>query len=354
MISAPSTSPSLTFWIASARLSTCTGSIASNSRWPSFGEVDLAAAQLDRRRPARAGRCRTPPRACPARARGRSRSAPRSRSGRARAGHQQRRAAQDAQVLERAASASVALAGAGTARRPPRSRARSRRVACSSSRGGAVEELLAVGQHDQLVRVAVGLLDVVGGVEDRRALAGEAQDELPEALALARVERRARLVEQQHLGLRPAGRSRCSLAGGCRPRACPPGRRPGRPGRSARACGRRCRAGPGRARAARTARGSPPPSASVERRLLRAPSRSRRRPRRAPRPAPGCPARIESSVVLPAPLGPITATSSPRPARQRHAAQRLALAEALDQVARRDGRGAWPSPPRAAWQNRPR
>ena len=35
MMSAPSTSPSLTFWIASSRLSTGTGSIASNSRLPS-------------------------------------------------------------------------------------------------------------------------------------------------------------------------------------------------------------------------------------------------------------------------------------------------------------------------------
>ena len=36
MISAPSTSPSLTFWIASSLLSTRTGSMASNSRWPSL------------------------------------------------------------------------------------------------------------------------------------------------------------------------------------------------------------------------------------------------------------------------------------------------------------------------------
>ena len=35
MISAPSTSPSLTFWIASFLLSTRTGSIASNRRRPS-------------------------------------------------------------------------------------------------------------------------------------------------------------------------------------------------------------------------------------------------------------------------------------------------------------------------------
>ena len=74
-------------------------------------------------------------------------------------------------------------------RRPARARAAGRRTR------------LAVGQHDQPVGVAVGLLDVVGGVEDGGALPGEAEDELPEALALARIERRARLVEQQHLRL---------------------------------------------------------------------------------------------------------------------------------------------------------
>ena len=35
----------------------------------------------------------------------------------------------------------------------------------------AVEHALPVGQHDQLVGVAVGLRDVVGRVDDRRALA---------------------------------------------------------------------------------------------------------------------------------------------------------------------------------------
>ena len=58
------------------------------------------------------------------------------------------------------------------------------------------------------------------------------------------------------------------------------------------------------------------------------------------------PARIDSSVVLPAPLGPITATSSPRPADERDAAQGLALAVALDQVAARRARWSPASPPR--------
>jgi len=52
---------------------------------------------------------------------------------------------------------------------------------------GAVEEQLAVGEDDQLARVAVGLLDVVRGVDDRGALAREPEDELPQTRALARV-----------------------------------------------------------------------------------------------------------------------------------------------------------------------
>ena len=48
MISAPSTSPSRTFWIASSRLFTRTGSIASNRRLPSSVRSISLAAQLDR------------------------------------------------------------------------------------------------------------------------------------------------------------------------------------------------------------------------------------------------------------------------------------------------------------------
>ena len=64
---------------------------------------------------------------------------------------------------------------------------------------------------------------------------------------------------------------------------------------------------------------------AVERRLLRAPSRSRSGARLTlPLVGRWMPARIDSSVVLPAPFGPITATSSPAAGRERHAAQRLA------------------------------
>ncbi len=66
--------------------------------------------------------------------------------------------------------------------------------------GGAVEESLAVGEHEQAVAVALGLEQVVGRVDHGRAGAGEAEDELPQALALARVEPGRGLVEQQHGG----------------------------------------------------------------------------------------------------------------------------------------------------------
>src|SRR4051794_8640223 len=64
----------------------------------------------------------------------------------------------------------------------------------------AREQQLAVGEHEHACGVAVGLLDVVRGVDDRGPLASQPQDELPEALALARVEGGARLVEQQYVG----------------------------------------------------------------------------------------------------------------------------------------------------------
>ena len=82
-------------------------------------------------------------------------------------------------------------------------------TAARSSAAGAVEERLAVGEHQQPLPVALGLLDVVGGEDHRRAAAGEGRDELPEARPLARVEADAGLVEQQHHRAGRAGRSRC-------------------------------------------------------------------------------------------------------------------------------------------------
>ena len=68
--------------------------------------------------------------------------------------------------------------------------------------GRAVEDPLAVGEHQQAVAVALGLEQVVGREDHRRAAAGQGQHELPEALALARVEAGRGLVEQQHGGRR--------------------------------------------------------------------------------------------------------------------------------------------------------
>ena len=64
------------------------------------------------------------------------------------------------------------------------------------------EEHLAVREDEELTRVALGLGDVVGRKGDARPTGDARQDELPKARALARVERRARLVEQQHGGIR--------------------------------------------------------------------------------------------------------------------------------------------------------
>ena len=86
--------------------------------------------------------------------------------------HEQRRAAQDLQVLEQQ-----------PAHQCPRS-CRKRTKAASKSRGSpptsasqarrrAGEEDLAVGQHEHAVGVALGLADVVRGEDDRRPAAGQ-------------------------------------------------------------------------------------------------------------------------------------------------------------------------------------
>ena len=110
-------------------------------------------------------------------------------------------------------------------------------------------------------------------------------------------------------------------------------------GRSARASARRPRRGRAPSPAARTAAGSRPPTASS-----RPPAAAGTQPtsrggtRQGRRRRAGCPARIDSSVVLPAPLGPMIATSSPRRGLERHVAQRHAVAEALrDAPARQRG-----------------
>src|SRR4051794_41417283 len=78
------------------------------------------------------------------------------------------------------------------------------------------EDEVTVGQHEHAIGPALGLGDVVRAEDDRRAGPREARDPVPQTLALARVQRRARLVEQQDR----RGR------GGAPPRVYPP---PGAP-----------------------------------------------------------------------------------------------------------------------------
>src|ERR1700753_1398098 len=68
-------------------------------------------------------------------------------------------------------------------------------------RGCPREQQLTVSEDEHAGRVALGLCDVVGREHDRRAMAGKRGDELPQALALARIERRRGLVEKQRRGL---------------------------------------------------------------------------------------------------------------------------------------------------------
>src|SRR3954452_16423154 len=64
----------------------------------------------------------------------------------------------------------------------------------------AVEQVLAVGEHQEAPAVALRLGEIVGGEDDCGPAAGESQHEVPEPLALSWVEPRAGLVEQQYRG----------------------------------------------------------------------------------------------------------------------------------------------------------
>src|SRR5436190_2845187 len=54
---------------------------------------------------------------------------------------------------------------------------------------GAGEHQLPVGEHEHAIGVALGLLHVVGRVHDGGAALGQSADELPQALALAWIQR---------------------------------------------------------------------------------------------------------------------------------------------------------------------
>ena len=97
---------------------------------------------------------------------------------------------------------------------------------------------------------AIGLLEVLGGQQHRRALPVELLDDAPQLLAGARVKPGGRLVEQHAPAAVRSGPRRGRAAGACRPSTSRrDGRRP-RPARSARAP--RSRAGAPRRPAAGT------------------------------------------------------------------------------------------------------
>ena len=67
--------------------------------------------------------------------------------------------------------------------------------------GGALgDDLPFVDDHDP-VGQRVGLLEVLGREQDRRALLGAVPDDVPHVQPAARVETRGGLVEEQHLGM---------------------------------------------------------------------------------------------------------------------------------------------------------
>src|SRR3954447_3164315 len=66
----------------------------------------------------------------------------------------------------------------------------------------AVEEVLPVREHEQAAAIALRFGEVVRREDDGGSPTRERQDELPETLALTRVQPGAGLVEQQHRGPR--------------------------------------------------------------------------------------------------------------------------------------------------------
>ena len=64
----------------------------------------------------------------------------------------------------------------------------------------ALGDHLAVVDHRDPVGELVGLVEVLGGEQDRRALGGERADDVPHLVAAARVEAGGRLVEEEQLG----------------------------------------------------------------------------------------------------------------------------------------------------------
>ena len=133
---------------------------------------------------------------------------------------EQRRAAQDLQVLDEQPAHQWPRSWRNATKAASKSRSRGP-TAVSSSRGRAAEQQLAVGQDEHAVGVARGLGEVVRGEDDRRARRGRAGRGTPTRAGggAGRAPTTARRAAAP--AGRRAGRWRCSPAGGCRPTACP-------------------------------------------------------------------------------------------------------------------------------------
>ena len=225
--SAPSASPDSTLAIASSRESTRIGSTASNSsrrvrRWR------RAAGRRGRSSPRRAARgWRTRPSASTAPTR-----APRPTSSATISGYSTSSATSSGERRRicRSLSSSQRMSVAPAAQEAHERALEVDRVVLARRalqlRRRAGEQELAVGEHEQPVGVALGLGDVVRGVDDGRgARRARAWTRTPTG-ARAGAGRATRTARRAAAPTgRRAGRPRCSPAAGCRPRACRRGRR---------------------------------------------------------------------------------------------------------------------------------
>ena len=200
---------------------------------------------------------------------------------------------------------------------------------------GALGDHPAAVEHRDPVGQPVGLLQVLGGQEDRHPVVGQLADDLPHGLAAARVEAGGRLVQEDHLGPPDQAGGEVEPAA----HAAGVGRHP-RPAGVGEVEALQQLGAPGAGRAA-----GQPASRPIMRRFsspvcisstaaywpvrlmraahLAAVARRRRSPATRARPASAAVSvdRMRTVVVLPAPLGPSSANTLPRGDAQVDAAQ---------------------------------
>ena len=92
-----------------------------------------------------------------------------------------------------------------------------------SSAGEPCAAIAAAVEHDDVVGQAIGLLEVLRGQQQRRAVAHELAEQVPQLDAAAGIEARGRLVEEEH------GRRRDEAGGEVEPAAHAAGERPHEP-----------------------------------------------------------------------------------------------------------------------------